>query len=403
MSYTITTLLNDLSSVIHGTTANKVPNIYGHINRAARAVLLDVDPKETQRITQLASQVFNDVFDYAIPTDLKGDRMIDLRLTAGRTPSEIFVQDYAQTFDSTKLLGLSNATNVQWNTGVKTMRIAAPFLTSPTQLSDTGSTTNWAATTGASTITLDSTNYVAGGGALVFNLVAGQSSGYIENSLLTAVDLSAHVNTSTLFMWVYLPSGSAITSVDLRWGSSSANYYHYTATTAQQGTAFQNGWNLVAFPWASATLVGAPANTSYIYSRVTFVYNSTLQTGVKVDNIVSTLGYIFELQYYSKFLFRNATTNAFQETVVDNTDNDKIINLDTESYNLLFNKTAFYIAQALQGSDSAYDATLWDTEYDHALKRYRAQNPSEAMKKAETYYSKRHNSYNRFSPGLWRP
>jgi len=48
----ITTLLNDIASVVHGTTINKIPNVYGHINRAARAVLLDVDPNETQRIVQ---------------------------------------------------------------------------------------------------------------------------------------------------------------------------------------------------------------------------------------------------------------------------------------------------------------------------------------------------------------
>ena len=58
----VTTLINDIISVVHGTTANKIPNLYGHINRAARAVLLDVDPKETQKIVQLA-QVFNSVFD----------------------------------------------------------------------------------------------------------------------------------------------------------------------------------------------------------------------------------------------------------------------------------------------------------------------------------------------------
>lgn len=395
----ITTLLNDLASVIHGTTNDKVPNIYGHINRAARAVLLDVDPKETQRTVQLASQVFNNVFDYAIPTDVKGDRIIDLKLTAGRIPREVFVQDYAVTFDSQKNLGMSNAIYTQWNTGVKTMCIEAPFLTSPTQLTDTSSTTNWAATTGASTITLDTTNYVSGGGALVFNLLAGSSSGYIENSLLTAVDLSSQVNISSLFMWVYLPSGSAITSVDLRWGSSSSDYYNYTATTTQQGTSFQNGWNLVAFPWVSSTKTGTPIDTSYTYNRVTINYNSILQTGVKVCNIVSTIGSIFELQYYSKYLFRDPVTNAFQESISDSTDNTKLINLDTESYNLLFNKTAFYIAQSLQGDDASYDATFWDSEYQSALKRYRAQNLSEAMKKGESYYTMPKKSFGRYNPG----
>lgn len=401
MSYTVATLTNDISSVIHGTTTNKVPNIYGHINRAARDLLLDVDPKETQRIVQLASQVFDDVFDYPIPVDVKGDRIVDLRLTAGRIPREVFVQDYAVTFDSTKSLGLSNGIYTQWNTGVKSLRIEAPFLTAPVQLSSTSSTDGWAATTGASDLSLDSTNYVAGGGALVFNLDDGSATGYVENSTLTALDLSSHLNASTLFTWVYFPAGSDMTSVTLRWGSSSSDYYSSTVTSNQQGVSFQNGWNLCAFPWVSATTVGTPDDTAIDYVRVSFAYDSTLQTGVKVCNIVSTLGYIFELQYYSKYLFRNASTNVFQETVADETESNLVINLDTESYNLLFNKTAFYVAQALQGADAAYDATFWDAEYQKSLLRYQKLNPSEAIKKSEVYYQMPKKSFSRFNPGFW--
>ena len=340
MSYSIQTLLNDISSVVHGTTINKIPNVYGHINRAARQVLQDVDPKETTRIVSLG-QVFNSTFDYALPVDVKGDRITDIRPQANRQTQDVWSQDYATTFDTQKSLGLNNAIYTQWNTGVKSIRIEAPSLTSPTTISDTGTITGWAATSGASSLSLDSTNYVAGNGALTFNLIAGQSSGYIENSTLNQLDLTSHVFISTLFMWVYMPIGSAITSVDLRWGSDSSNYYHYTATSTQQGTSFQNGWNLISFPWISATQVGTPIYTAIDYSRVTIAYNSALQTGIKVDNITSTLGYYFECQYYSKYLFRNPATNSFQETVVDSTDAATIINLDTESYNLLFNKVAF--------------------------------------------------------------
>lgn len=386
MAYNVTNLLTDIASVTHGTTINKIPNIYGIINRAARAVLLDVDPKETQRIVSLA-QVFNDVFDYPSPVDLKGDREVDLRPQAGRQPWQVFTQDYAQEFDQNKLWSWDNKIYTQWNTGVKTLRINAPWLTSPVTITDTSTTDGWSAVTGAASITLNSQNAVAGGGALQFNLLAASSSGYIQNTSLTAIDLSGQEYISSLFLWVYMPLGSAITSVNLRWGSdATANYYSSTATSTQQGTTFQTGWNLLQFPWQTATTVGAPDASLIDSVRVTFAYNSTLQTGVLIDNLTSNLGFIFQLQYYSKYLFRNPVTNAFQETVTDAADNNKLINFDTESYNLLFNKTAFYVCQALQGADASYDADYWQTEYDHALARYRAQNPSEAMKKAEPYY-----------------
>lgn len=397
--YSISTLLNDLTSVTHGTTVNKVPNIFGIINRAARAVLADVDPKETQRIVSLA-QVFNEVFDYACPADVKGDRIVDLRLQAGRMPWDVFIQDYATNFDANKLVSFANKIYTQWNTGIKSLRIEAPLLTEPVTLCDTGTITGWAATTGASTISLDTQYAVAGSGALKFNLLAGSGSGYIQNSTLTAVNVSANENISTLFLWVYLPTATAVTAVDLRWGSSTTAYWNYTATTDFQGNAFVNGWNLLSFPWVSATVTGTPSSSAVNYLRTTFTYNSTLQTGVKIDNLTSNLGFIFELQYYSKYLFRNPNTNAFQETVTDEaTDGNTIINLDTDSYNLLFNKCAFYVAQSLQGADAGYDADFWDSEYQESLTRYKGLNPSEAMLKRSVYYSLPNRSnYNRFGP-----
>jgi len=401
VSYPITTLLSDIATVTHGTTVNKIPGLYGIINRAARAVLLDVDPKETQRIVQL-SQVFNDVFDYPAPADLKGDREIDLRPQAGRSPWDVFTQSYAKDFDANKLLGVVNKLYTQWNTGVKTLRIEAPTLTAPVTITDTGSTAGWSVGGGATSLTLDQTNNVAGGGALTFNLSAGQSSGYVENSTLTPIDLSNHENVSTLFGWFNMPTGSSISSVDVRFGTDSSNYWHYTATATQQNTTFQNGENLLQFPWESATKVGSPSST-ISYVRVTYNYNSTLQTGVKFCNLTSNLGYIFELQYYSKYLFRDPSTNVFQETITDQTDNTKIINLDTESYNLLFNKVAFFVCQALQGADASYDADYWQTEYNNALARYKAQNPSEALKKTELYYKLPRKGYGKYYGNMFRP
>ncbi len=394
MSYSIQTLLNDLSGVTHGTTTNKIPNIFGAINRAARQIVQDVDPKETQRIISLASQVFNDVFDYPAPIDLKGDRIIDLRPQAGRDPSEIFQQGYSMDFDAYKNISWANKILTQWNTGIKTLRIEAPFLTAPITLCDTSTITGWTATTGAQNISLDTQNAVAGGGDIQFDLAASNSTGSIQISTLSPVNVTGHVNIDYLFYWVYLPNATAITNLILRWGSDiTANYYTYTATTTQQGTAFQTGWNLIQVPWASASIVGTPVATTYQAVQLTVTYNSTLQTGLRFCNLTSNTGSIFQLQYYSKYLFRNPNTNAFQETVVDvPTDGATIINLDTDSYNLLFNKTAYYTAQSLQGADAEYDAMFWGGEdgmggeYGNALVKYQKLNPSETILKTATYY-----------------
>lgn len=393
MAYSVQDVLNDLTSVTHGTTVNKIPNVYGILSRAAREVLADVNPKETQKIVQL-SQVFNNVFDYACPTDVKGDEFIDIRPQAGRKPSDIFQQGYEQWFDANKGVSWKNKIYTQWNTGIKTLRIEAPTLTSPITITDTSSTTGWTATSGAGNIGVDTINNVAGGGAITFDLAAGPTSGSIQISTLTPLNLTPNVNIDTEFYWVYLPNGAGITSLDLRWGSDiTANYYHLLVTVNQQGNAFVNGWNLIAIPWVSATKVGTPVVTAFDSVQLIVNYNGAAQTGLKFCNLTSNTGYIFEAVYYSKYLFRDPSTNAFQEKVSDVTDINKILNLDTDSYDIYFNKVAFLVAQSLQGADAEYDANYFGGEdgqgglYGNSLKKYQAKNPSESMIKGSSYYT----------------
>jgi hypothetical protein len=401
MAYSITTVINDLAGVVHGTTVNKIPNLYGVLSRTARQVLLDVDPKETQRIVTL-SPVFDNVFDYPAPPDLKGDRIVDIRPQAGRNSTDVFTQGYGTSFDANKSVSYDKKIYTQWNTGVKTLRIQDPAITSPVTITDTSTITGWSTAYGATNLSLDTTANVAGGGALQFDLIQGQTTAQLSNSTLTPLNLANNANISTLFLWVFMPNALAINSVQLIFGSDlTTNYFQETVTTTQQGTAFQNGWNLLAFPWATATQINTPITTAI--NSVSTVFNTTgaAVAGMKIDNLTSNLPAVLQAVYYSKYLFRDPSTNAFQETVVDYTDNGKLINLDTDSYNLFFNKAAYFISQQLQGADAAYDTTFWDNEYQMALQRYKGLNPSEAMNKGTSYYRPARKGYGQYGPNFF--
>jgi len=180
-----------------------------------------------------------------------------------------------------------------------------------------------------------------------------------------------------LFYYLYLPSGTALTSTEIRWGSSSSDYYSRVATTTNEGNSFATGWNLIRADWNGATTVGSPtvSSISYVYIGVTVTSN---QTGIKVDNIVADMGIYRMIEYYSKFLFRNASTGAFQETVLDNSD---LINLDTESYNLYFNLLAFLTTQQVQGLSALnFDNSFFGQEYKEGIKRYTSLNKSQVQK-----------------------
>lgn len=400
-TYSILDLKNDLTGMLHGTTNNQIQNIDGVINRAARQLLLDLDPQETKRSVEFVAPIFNSVYDYPIAADVKGNKIVDIYPQVQRLPQDIWTQSYNQAFDVAKqnIFSLLNMFTINFNTSLKTIRINAPWLNPPVILNQAESITSngtWAAGGTGSSLAVNNTNFAQGAGALQFNATTGAA--YVENTTSQALNLSAVANQSYLFVWVYVPTGANLTDVKLRFGSSSANYYEGTATTTQQGTAFQNGWNLCQFPWVNVTTTGAPNSSAITYLRVTLDLTANA-TACLVNGINSVLGTILNYEYYSKYLFRDAITGAYQETV---TSDNNLINLDTESYNLLTYQVAYLAFQQQQGLDASfYDGGWAKQQYDAGIIRYKSMYKSELQKPQSSYYEKPYTGYSRYFGGNW--
>lgn len=396
MSYSVLNLKQDLTGVMHGTQLNNIQNLNGIINRSARQLLLDLDPQETKRILQFTNPIYNGVVDYPIAADVKGNKLIDIRPQVNRLPRDVWTQAYNQAFDIAKsnVFSSPNMFTLNFNSGLKTIRINAPYLSAPVVQNSVDSITSngtWAVGGGASNLAIDSQNYVQSQGSLSFNLPSG--AGYIENSTMSQTDLTKYLNQGALFVWVYMPTASQFTSVNLRWGSDAANYYSVTSTQTQQGTAFQNGWNIIQFNWLGAAVTGSPVVTATDYLRVT-CNTTAIQTAAKVDYITVSLGNYMEYEYYSKFLFRNSSTGVFQETVLDDAD---LINLDTDSYNILFNCVAYLTTQQQQGLDASfYDGSFFGTAYLKGIESYKSKYKSEVQKPQSNYYTPPNTGYGRY-------
>lgn len=390
MSYSITTCNGELAAVLHGTSLNKVQNLNGLHNRTARQLLLDIDPIETERKILTTTPFFNQIWDYPCPADLKGNRLIDISPQYQRYPGDVINQTYQQDFDVSKNISFTPSLfTFQYNNAVKTVRINDVGLPAGTVIDSCEATNNWSVGGTASNLTVNNLNFAVGSGALNFNMTTG--TGSISATESATLNLSAMQNQSSLFYYLYLPASA--TSTELRFGSSSSNYYSIVNTTAYDGTALQLGWNLIGGTWLGATTVGSPNATviNYIYVGVTA---STALTAVGVDNIVSDMGLYRTLRYYSKYMYRDATTGAFQETV---TDNSNLINLDTESYNMYFNLLAFYATQQVQGLDAMFfDSNYWGQEYLKAKTRYTSLNKSQVSKPHESYYTPQRGGYGKF-------
>lgn len=388
MAYSITQANSDLSSVLHGTTLSKVTNINNLHNRTARQLLLDLDPLETERKSLLATPLFNQVWDYSCPTDLKGNKVIDISSQFERYPNLVIAQTYQQQFDTSKNNWNAPLFTIQFNNAVKTIRINDISLPQGVVLDTCEAVGNWSAGGTASNVRIDNVNFAVGSGSVKFDMTTG--TGSISETLSSTLDLSAQYNQSSLFYYLYLPA--AATSTEIRFGSDASNYYSIVNTVAYDGTALGVGWNLIGGTWLGATVVGSPVKTAikYLYVGVT---GSNL-TGVSVDNIVSDMGLYRTIRYYSKYLYRDATTGAFQETV---TDNSNLINLDTESYNLYFNLLAFYATQQIQGLDAMFfDSNFFGQEYQKGVTRYTSMNKSQISKPHDAYYQQKRGGYGKF-------
>lgn len=402
MSYSVQNLKVDLEGVLHGTTNNQIQGLNNVINRAARQLLLDVDPQETKRTLEFVNPIFNTVFDYPIAPDVKGNKIIDIFPQVQRLPRDIWSQAYNQAFDVAKqnIFASADMFTMNFNTGIKTIRVNAPYLNPPVIINEIDNITDngtWATGGTASSLTVNNTNYAQGSGSLQFNVTVG--SGYIENSTMATVNLSAVENQASIFVWVYVPVGANLSSVNLRWGSNSGQYWSKTVTQNQQGVAFVNGWNLCQFDWATALKSSTPDSSAINYARIYTVIANADATAVKINGLNSILGTILNYEYYSKYLFRDSTTGAFQETV---TDDSNLINLDTESYNLLFNLTASLAVQQQQGLDAIfYDGQYFTQAYKDGLARYMAMYKSEVQKPQSIYYYQPYKNNGRYLGRRW--
>lgn len=391
---------------MHGTTLNQITNPFGAWTRAARRLLGDIDPQETKIVSQFG-KVYDGVWDYPLAVDVKGNKVVDLFPQANRKPWENFQQSYNKSFDRWKEFSLVPDFTPRYAGAIRTIRIAAKGLQTGILVNNAnGYNTDgtWVAGTNVSDVATNNQYMVDGGsGSVSFTIdqtgVPG-SSAVIEDSTMDAVDLTGQYNNADEFFSIYLPNASAITSIKYRFGSSSGNYYDSGAITEQYlGYALQDGWNSIMKPWADFSIVGSPDVSSITYVRIEIVYDGVIQTQVLLNQFWSRLGVIFNQEYYSKYLFRDATSGDFQEKV---TDTSNVVNLDTDGVNGLLYSMLGMVAQQVQGADALYfDANEAEQQYQSWLQEYKLKYRSEITKPTSFYYKTPNPSYRKYFGRRW--
>lgn len=377
----ITNVKDILGRKFGGSSLDDVQGIsdYSLFKEAAVNMLSEIDPVETTRHTTL--EVYEDVFDYDPPDDMKG--LADIRpQTMFRNLGDNPTRRFLERFDQDKE---DNDFSIEWFNGTKILRYAKD-IGNKTVIENLNSLTgngSWGGT--AANIAVNTFNPYSGSGSIVADYDTGE---YIENSTFGAVDLTDHKNKSVLFVPVYFPDASLATSVELRWGSSSANYFSRTRTAPQFGS-FANGWNLIPFAWNGATETGTVDASAIDYLRITMTLSSS-DTDIKVGQIFSALGQVRDLVYLSNYLFRS-TSGTWLETPTADTD---IVNLDTDAQNIFIYECCRLIASDLTRADDLqkFDNMLHGTAQKTGLyDQYKRRHPSEDIPSREQYRTVRYN------------
>ena len=311
--------------------------IRNSINRAARNVINEVDLKSTKRNAVLSSNIFDSIYDYQCPTDLKA--LIDFQPQINRDSDSRVVLTTEEQFDRKKTIS-NNLVCIAYDDFSRKIRFSKDVLDTQLTVSNFDSLTvsgTWVLFGDATNVAIDTDDYVSGGGSIKFDISnAGGTIAGVQNLAMTEFDISDFTTEGSAFVWAYINSATNLTNYILRIGSSATVYYTITITTAHDGNAFQAGWNLLRFDFADKVATGTPSETACIYTALymTKATGKVSEDDYRFDDLVLHTGQIYSALYYSLYPFQTSAGVWIANSTAD-TD---LVNAESDEYNLFIFK-----------------------------------------------------------------
>ncbi|MEM5784994.1 MAG: hypothetical protein QW469_00445 [Candidatus Aenigmatarchaeota archaeon] len=335
-----------------------VNDIYNLIKDYCRHENLD-ENKAIRAINSACDIVFNQIgipsqekeyvfsFDesqttYSLPTDF--NEAISLRYEDDKLnrygrfmmrPVEYLYEKIGFVSSTTRLFGIDSASG-SWRLFVLAKNSKASLLI---DAFDINNANNWTALNDAENISDDRNTYQEGVGSLSFD-INPTSSGLYRATLKrvgTEFNLKEYQNNGIFKCWIYLPAVNGLTSISFNWGSSNSDYYKQTITTQQDGTAFEVGWNEIAFNWNGAVQLGSPDLYNINTFWFDFDYEDTYVGGVnyRIDylRIISPDNMI--LTYYTKYKGTDSEGTTYKENFTALTDKLLIGDFDVGLTNII--------------------------------------------------------------------
>lgn len=386
MSYTRGDLLTRVNAGIQG----KIGMIISQqdlANEIVRTLLSEVKLRSARRKTSLVPNLYANEFQYACPADLDGISIIDIPQQARRVDGEFNLVPSAQfavrhllgdiaidDFNGTRVLLIDSRVDSDSVVIDPLSQIAGVFGT-------------WAVFGDAINLDSNSDDYIRGSASLEFDIngSGGTMAGIKSTGTTLHIDLSGYIaHAAAIFVNARITSITGLTNYKLRLGTNSTNYYEFTVTLRNDGTAFAAGWNLLRFDMLSYTTTGSPDSTdvSYVNLFMTKTTGKINEAGYMFNYLVAKKGKYADVKYYSKFGWQDAITNAYKE--LSTSDNDILV-CDTDEFELFVNKGRAMAAREVDLS--ANDVERRDNDYASVKANYMMRNPSEEKTTISSYHN----------------
>ena len=349
------------------------------MNEVVRDVFSVLDLRSAKRKAILTPDLYNGIFEYNCPTDLKATKIIDIPGQAKRSDGEFFLTTPEQ-FRTKNGEGAGNIAIDDYN-GQRVLLINSKVDSKSVVISEldalsSGASGDWTIFGDAENLARDDADFVKGAGSLKFDISnAGGTTAGITNSNVNSLDISEYLGgTSAFFVYARITDPTNITNYILNFGSSASAYHEKIVTTQADGTAFVAGWNLLRFEIESLSDTGTPDDTAITHYDLYMTKDGAKvsESDYKFDYLVLKKGEIHNVQYYTKYGWQTSA-GAYQENSSSSSD---LLVADTDEYNLIIKEGR--VRAAGETDLTEIQINRLERERDAAFANYKIENPSEA-------------------------
>lgn len=394
---TVAILKDSIRGILTGVNiTDEVTSLNQAIERGLRVMATKIAIPEASVIQSII--IYGRVKWYRAPDSIFGGALTDFRKQGNNTwgRNEVFklpISPFARTEGITPG---GTALTFEYNNGTALMGVKTSDTLPSVLLDPMSSLTGWSAEGDATGLVLDTVTYYDSPAALRFSLPAAGSSGGVVKTLSSSIDLTEYNGVGVVFLAVYVPDATPITSISCRIGSSPTNYFENTAIAPFIGDSFVSGeWQLVPFNLATATQTGTVDITKINFLQPYVNYNGAACPNVRFGNLFVSIPSAHNVYFQTVAIFKAVAATSPSSVITSNSDqillNDAAYTIfEFEAANaVLLNSSgsisgqmAATINQILHGVRARNGAVITLGLYDH----YSANNPSQELRSYNNYY-----------------